>query len=145
MLISKGISFDSVTFTVSYFDFVINTSFQFSVYRNCRYTSTDYSGGDLDKATLDTEETCVVNCLENPDCNAITFISPNPSQYNSNLHGCLRKSSGWTVSTGTDYTANMVSVDVTCIRAKTGNCSLCTSNIHLTIFPKTKNISLDCS
>ena len=70
---------------------------------------------------LDTEEECVENCLENPDCNAITFVSPNPSQYGSDVLGCHRKSGGWTVNTGDDFQANMVSVDVTCIRAKTGN------------------------
>ena len=88
----------------------------------------------MGRVDLDTEEECVKNCFENADCNAITFVSPNPSQYNSDIHGCHRKSGGWTVSTGTDLQANMVSVDVACIRAKTGNHSLCTCNIYLTIF-----------
>ena len=74
----------------------------------------------MGKVVLDTEEECIENCLENPDCNAITFVGPNPSQYNSDLHGCHRKSGGWTVSTGTDFTDNKVSVDVACIRAKKG-------------------------
>ena len=74
----------------------------------------------MGKVNLDTEEECIENCLENPNCNAITFVSPNPSQYNSDLHGCHRKSGGWTVSMGTDMQANMVSVDVACIRTKRG-------------------------
>ena len=94
--------------------------FNFAEYQDCRYTDTNYEGGDLGKVVLDTEEECIENCLENPDCNAITFVGPNPSQYNSDLHGCHRKSGGWTVSTGTDFTDNMVSVNVACIRAKKG-------------------------
>ena len=110
-------------------------SSHFLEYQDCRYTGTDYGGGDLGKLDIDTEEECVENCFDNADCIAITFISPNPSQYNSGYHGCHRKSGGWTVTTGTDFTANMVSVDVACIRAKTGNRSLCsTCNIYLTIF-----------
>ena len=115
-------------------------SSQFLEYQDCRYTGTDYGGGDLGKLDLDTEEECVKNCFENADCIAITFISPNPSQYNSGYHGCHRKSGGWTVTTGTDFTANMVSVDVACIRAKTGNRSLCICNIYLTIFTQENNI-----
>ena len=65
---------------------------------------------------VDTEEECVTRCLATTDCIAITFVSPNPDQYDSHLHGCHRKSGGWTVLTGTDYQANMVSVDVACIR-----------------------------
>ena len=58
------------------------------------------------------------HCLDFPDCIAITFVGPNPSQYGSNLEGCYKKKGGWTVTTGTAYQANMVSVDVSCIREK---------------------------
>ena len=119
-LISKGMSIDSVTFTWSYFDFLTNTNL--SEYEDCRYTGTDFAGNNLASVSLDTEEECVKNCLENPYCQGITFVNPNPSQYGSDLHGCHRKSGGWTVNTGTDFQAYMVSVDVACIREKTGNC-----------------------
>ena len=105
------------------------------LYGDCRYSATDYGGGtSLAPVSLDTEVECVENCFENPDCKAIVFVSPNPSQYNSDVHGCWRKSGGWTVNTGADFQANMVSVDVACIRAKTGNCSLRTCNVYLIIF-----------
>jgi len=87
-------------------------------YEDCRYTGTDFAGPNLAMNSPDAEEECVQSCLENPSCYGITHVSPNPSKYGADIHGCWRKVGGWTVNTG-DRQANMVSVDVACIRAKT--------------------------
>ena len=83
-----------------------------SEYEECRHENTDYNSGDMGKVSLDTVIDCVAACLATTGCIAVTFVSPDLSQYGSELHGCHKKSGGWTVATQAD----MVSVDVTCIR-----------------------------
>ena len=70
----------------------------------------------MGRVDIDTEEQCINHCLEYPTCIAITLVSPNPGQYNSDIHGCHKKDGGWTVTKGTAKQANMVSVDMICVR-----------------------------
>ncbi|KAL5253696.1 hypothetical protein ACHWQZ_G013465 [Mnemiopsis leidyi] len=96
----------------------ITTAYQY--YDPCRQTGTDFFGGDgLYKINPPiTEEECVNKCLEEPLCTAVTYVNPNPDQYDSGLEGCyLKQGSSWTVNSG-PYEANMVSVDISCIRNK---------------------------
>ena len=72
----------------------------------------------MGKAILQTEEQCVNHCLEFPACVAVTLVGSNPGQYGDDLEGCYKKWGGWTVRSGTAYEANMVSIDVSCIRNK---------------------------
>ena len=95
-------------------------SFSTLEYDFCRQTGTDFLGGDgLNKIDPPiTEEECVNKCLEEPLCTAVTYVNPNPDQYDSGLEGCyLKAGSSWTVNSGV-FEANMVSVHITCIRDK---------------------------
>ncbi|KAL5253686.1 hypothetical protein ACHWQZ_G013456 [Mnemiopsis leidyi] len=96
---------------------IINMCFD---YEACRYTGTDFlGGGGLPKIYPPiTEEECVNKCLEEPLCTAVTYVYPNPDQYDSTVEGChLKQGSSWTVNSG-PYEANMVSVKINCIRNK---------------------------
>ena len=58
-------------------------------------------------------------CLDYEECIAITLVKPNPEFYDSTLHGCHLKSGKlpWQART-TRKEANMVSVNVVCVRGK---------------------------
>ena len=70
----------------------------------------------MSKVILETEELCVDYCVQLSECIAVTFVGPNPSQYLARVQGCYAKAGGWTVKNGTDFQANMVSVNVICVR-----------------------------
>ena len=100
----------------------VNTPCPFSTadYEACRYTGTDFlGGGGLPKIYPPiTEEECVNKCLEEPLCTAVTYVYPNPDQYDSTVEGChLKQGSSWSINSG-PYEANMVSVKINCIRNK---------------------------
>ena len=88
------------------------------LYKSCRYPSTDFYGGELkpqSQLPIFEEAPCVQKCLGLEECIAVTLVKPNPEFYNSAIHGCHLKSGGWQVRT-TPQEANMVSVDVVCVR-----------------------------
>ena len=97
---------------------LINHSFSTLEFDDCRFPGTDFNGGDGHSKINPpiTEEECVNKCLEEPLCTAVTHVNPNPDQYDSGLEGCyLKQGASWTENSG-PFEANMVSVDVSCIR-----------------------------
>ena len=91
------------------------------LYESCRYPGTDFQGGDLPDGSesifpdITEEGTCVKKCFWIEECRGITLVN----KANSSVHqrGCFLKSGEWKVLTG-DRQANMVSVNVTCVRGR---------------------------
>ena len=59
----------------------------------------------------------VWKCFGFQECTGITLVKANSGFYEPSSHGCFLKSGEWEVLTG-DRQANMVSVNVTCVRGR---------------------------